>query len=374
MNWQWSALDRFTLVSNSDAHSPQKLGREANLFDTDFSYDGLFNALKSQEGFLGTYEFFPEEGKYHLDGHRACGVTLEPKDTIRYKGICPVCGRPLTVGVLNRVEELSDRPAPQKPEGSAGYEYLIPLPEILAEIKGSGPDSKAVMQAYQQTISAFGNEFTLLEKVPVEDIKRSGDPVLAEAIRRMRSQQVNPQPGFDGVYGVIRIFEDGELAKLSGQLHLFGLVTPVPSEKADHAPALPEPDGLSGTGSLPGVDGLSGTSNLSDANGLSGPSADGLSVLEEPLVTLKTTGLNEAQQQVKEAVTGAVLVKAGPGTGKTSTLIQWIGNQIGSGQARPSEVLAITFTNKAAREISERLAGTLGNDAGQITTDRKSVV
>ncbi len=335
MNWQWSALDRFTMVSNSDAHSPQKLGREANLFNTEFSYDGLFNALKSREGFLGTYEFFPEEGKYHLDGHRACGVTLEPKDTNRCKGICPVCGKPLTVGVLNRVEELSDRPGPQKPEGSADYEYLIPLPEILAEIKGSGPESKTVIQAYQQAISAFGNEFTLLENAPVDEIKRRADPILAEAISRMRLRQVNPQPGFDGVYGVIRIFQEGELAKLSGQLHLFGLTTPVRSEKAGHAPA------LSGTDNLP--------------------------ALEEPAVPLKTTGLNEAQQRVKEAVTGAVLVTAGPGTGKTSTLIQWIGNQIESGQAKPSEVLAITFTNKAAREISDRLVVTLGDDARQIT-------
>jgi uncharacterized protein (TIGR00375 family) len=334
MNWKWSALDRFTLISNSDAHSPQKLGREANLFDTDYSYDGLFNALKSRQGFLGTYEFFPEEGKYHLDGHRACGVILEPKDTIRCKGICPVCGKPLTVGVLNRVEELSDRSIPQKPEGSAGYEYLIPLPEILAEIKGSGPESKTVIQAYQQTISVFGNEFSLLEKVPVDEIKRYADPILAEAIRRMRSQQVNPQPGFDGVYGVIRIFEEGELAKLTGQLHLFGIMPPLQPEKTDHAPV------------------LSG--------------ADNLHVLEEPVVLLKTAGLNEAQQEVKKSVTGAVLVKAGPGTGKTSTLIQWIGNQIASGQAKPSEVLAITFTNKAAREIGERLAVTLGGEAGQI--------
>lgn len=335
MNWKWSSLDRFTLVSNSDAHSPQKLGREVNLFDTEFSYDGLFNALKYRQGFLGTYEFFPEEGKYHLDGHRSCGVTLEPEDTIRCKGICPVCGKPLTIGVLNRVQELSDRPEPRKPEGSAGYQYLIPLPEILAEIKGSGPESKTVIQAYQQAISVFGNEFTLLEKVPVDEIKHSADPILAEAVRRMRSRQVNPQPGFDGVYGVIRIFGEGELAKLTGQLHLFGLVTPLQPKKADHAPA------------------LSG--------------ADNLPALEEPVVPLKTAGLNKAQQQVKDAVTGAVLVKAGPGTGKTSTLIQWIGNQIASGQARPSEVLAITFTNKAAREISERLAVTLGDEAMQIT-------
>lgn len=338
MNRKWSSLDRFTLISNSDAHSPQKLGREANLFDAEFSYDGLFNALKTQEGFLGTYEFFPEEGKYHLDGHRKCGITLTPQDTIRYNGICPVCGEPLTVGVLNRVEALSDRSEPQKPTGAASYDYLIPLPEILAEIKGSGPQSKTVTQAFHQTISVFGNEFTLLEKVPVEDIKRYGDPILAEAIRRMRKQEVIPQPGYDGVYGIIRIFEDGELAKLSGQLHLFGSPEPVQTGKTQPI-ALPT------------------SSHTEKAQ-----------EVKEPVVPLKPSGLNEAQQQVKKSVTGAVLVKAGPGTGKTSTLIQWIGHQVASRQAHPSQVLAITFTNKAAREISERLTHSLGDEAQQVTS------
>ncbi len=336
MNWKWSALDRFTLISNSDAHSPQKLGREANLFDTEFSYDGLFNALKTQKGFKGTYEFFPEEGKYHHDGHRKCGISLEPKDTIRYKGICPVCGESLTVGVLNRVEELSDRIEPQKPEGAADYDYLIPLPEILSEIKGSGPASKTVMQAFHQAISLFGNEFSLLEEVPVEDIKRYGDPILAEAIRRMRFHEVKPQAGYDGIYGTIRVFEEGELAKLTGQLYLFGAPESVSSVKT----------------------------NFIDNPVF--PGKDEIHPLEEPVIPIKSSGLNEAQQQVKESITGAVLVKAGPGTGKTNTLIQWIANQIESKQAEPSQVLAITFTNKAAFEISERLTLSLGDEATQV--------
>ena len=338
MNWKWSALDRFTLISNSDAHSPQKLGREANLLDTEFSYDGLFNALKTKQGFKGTYEFFPEEGKYHHDGHRKCGISLEPKDTIRYKGICPVCGRPLTVGVLNRLEELSDRPEPQKPEGAANFDYLIPLPEILSEIKNSGPASKTVMQAFHQAISTFGNEFSLLEEVPVEDIKRYGDPILAEAIRRMRLREVNPQAGYDGLYGTIRIFEEGELAELKGQLYLFGMpeaISPEKTRPVDKQPFFKE---------------------------------NKIQRVEEPAVPVTPYRLNEAQQKVKESISGKVLVKAGPGTGKTNTLIRWIINQVENKQAKPPEVMAITFTNKAAFEINERLTLSLGGKAKQIVT------
>ena len=336
MNWKWSALDRFTLISNSDAHSPQKLGREANLLDTEFSYDGLFNALKTKQGFKGTYEFFPEEGKYHHDGHRKCGISLEPKDTIRYKGICPVCGRPLTVGVLNRLEELSDRPEPQKPEGAANFDYLIPLPEILSEIKNSGPASKTVMQAFHKAISTFGNEFSLLEEVPVEDIKRYGDPILAEAIRRMRLREVNPQAGYDGLYGTIRIFEEGELAELKGQLYLFGMpeaISPEKTRPVDKQSFFKE---------------------------------NKIQRVEEPAVPVTPYRLNEAQQKVKESISGKVLVKAGPGTGKTNTLIQWIINQVENKQAKPPEVMAITFTNKAAFEINERLTLSLGDKAKQI--------
>jgi uncharacterized protein (TIGR00375 family) len=214
MNWQWSALDRFTLISNSDAHSAAKLGREATLFNTERSYDGLFNALKTKQGFAGTYEFFPEEGKYHHDGHRKCGVSLLPEATLSYKGRCPQCGGPLTVGVLHRIQHLSDRKAPLPPPGAPEFHHIIPLPEMLSEIKNSGTASKAVQQAFHQVISAFGNEFNLLKAVPVEDIRKAGYLVLAEAIRRMREQEVSPVPGYDGMYGVIKIFEEGELKRL----------------------------------------------------------------------------------------------------------------------------------------------------------------
>jgi uncharacterized protein (TIGR00375 family) len=211
MNWQWSALDRFTLVSNSDAHSAPKLGREATLFNTELSYDGLFNALKTKQGFVGTYEFFPEEGKYHHDGHRNCGVCLLPEATMLHNGRCPQCGQPLTVGVLHRVQKLADRKAPQPPQNAPAFDYIIPLPEILAEIKKTGPGSKAVQKDFHQAISTFGNEFNLLKAVPVEDIRRQANPVLAEAIRRMRQHEVKPVPGYDGLYGMIKIFSEGEL-------------------------------------------------------------------------------------------------------------------------------------------------------------------
>jgi len=215
MNWQWSALDRFTLISNSDAHSAPKLGREATLFNTERSYDGIFNAMKTRQGFVGTYEFFPEEGKYHHDGHRNCGVCLLPEATISHNGRCPECGGPLTVGVLHRIQQLSDRKAPQPPQHAPVFDYIIPLPEILAEIRKSGPGTKAVLKDFHQAISTFGNEFNLLKAVPVEDIRRQGSPVLAEAIRRMREHEVKPVPGYDGLYGVIKIFNDEELSRSS---------------------------------------------------------------------------------------------------------------------------------------------------------------
>lgn len=217
MNWRVSALDRYTLVSNSDAHAPQRLGREANLLDTDLTYDSMFKALKTKQGFLGTIEFFPEEGKYYIDGHRKCGVCTEPATTQAYQGLCPVCGNPLTVGVLHRVEELADRPQPQQPPDAANFEYLIPLPEIIAEINGTGPNTRGVEQKYRQIISQFGNEFAFLREAPLEAIQNHLGPVYAEAIRRLRRHQVNPLPGYDGVYGTIRLFQPTEIQQLTGQ-------------------------------------------------------------------------------------------------------------------------------------------------------------
>ncbi len=221
MNRKWSSLDRFALMSNSDAHSPAKLGREANLFNTGLSYDALFQAVKTGEGFSGTYEFFPEEGKYFLDGHRKCGISLQPQQTIGYRNICPQCGRPLTIGVLNRVENLTDRPQPVAPATEAGFRYIVPLPEILAEINGVSVESKKQQKAFVEAISAFGNEFSLLNDAPVESIHRY-HPALGEAIRRIRNHEVIRIPGYDGVYGSIRLFKEGELKQFNTpQLRIF---------------------------------------------------------------------------------------------------------------------------------------------------------
>lgn len=221
MNWRWSKLDAITMMSSSDAHSPQKLGREANLFNTELSYDGLFDAVKTGQGFAGTYEFFPEEGKYSWDGHRKCGICLSPSETIVHKGICPRCGKPLTIGVMHRVELLADRAAPQQPQRAAEFQYIIPLPEILAELHGAGPDSKKVTVAFTAAISAFGNEFTLLKEAPLEMIERY-NPLLAEAIGRMRSGDVRRTAGYDGVYGTIKLFDEAELQQpVKKQLSMF---------------------------------------------------------------------------------------------------------------------------------------------------------
>ncbi len=217
MNRKVSSLDKYTLVSNSDAHSPQKLGREATLFDTDMSYYAMFEALKTRKGYAGTYEFFPEEGKYHIDGHRKCGISMLPEETIRYNKRCPVCGKPLTVGVLHRVEELADRRTPKKPNHDPGYHYLIPLPELLSELTGTGPNTKGVTQLFSKLITEYGNEFSLLRNVPLEDIEKSSGRLISEAIRRVRCHEVNLVSGFDGQFGTIKVFNPGEIANFMGQ-------------------------------------------------------------------------------------------------------------------------------------------------------------
>ncbi|MCG2616017.1 endonuclease Q family protein [Terrimonas sp. NA20] len=205
MNWRWSQLDRLTMLSSSDAHSAQKLGREANLFETKVSYETMFEAIRHRDGFLGTYEFFPEEGKYSWDGHRNCGVCLSPEESMALDNHCPKCGKPVTVGVMQRIEKLADRKQPLQPEKAPSFQYIIPLAEILSEIHGTGVDSKKVMKAYADTVGSFGNEFDLLQIVPVGDIHRY-NPLLAEAIRRMRAGEVIRKAGYDGVYGKINLF------------------------------------------------------------------------------------------------------------------------------------------------------------------------
>lgn len=208
MNWQLSALDGYQLVSHSDAHSPSKLGREADLLDIELSYQGLFQAVQSGKGLKGTIEFFPEEGKYHYDGHRKCGVCLSPREAEEYKGICPVCGKKLTMGVDHRILQLSDRDESEvsMPESGRPYESLVPLPEVISACVGFSTASKKVQGQYERLLEKLGAEFSILREVPEEDIRAAGGEVLTEGIRRLRAGEVVRKPGFDGEYGKIELF------------------------------------------------------------------------------------------------------------------------------------------------------------------------
>jgi uncharacterized protein (TIGR00375 family) len=221
MNWRLSALDNITLISNSDAHSPSKMGREANIFDTEKSFSAIANSMRTREGFLGTIEFFPEEGKYHYDGHRACAISLSPEETIRQGYLCPKCGKRVTVGVLHRVEKLADRPRGYKPEGMPPYYSLIPLVEVIAETIGVGVASKAVNMEFQRLIQVLGNEFTILMDAPIHGIEQASSPLIGEAISRVRSGRIHVAPGYDGEYGKIKIFDAAERKEVRGQATLF---------------------------------------------------------------------------------------------------------------------------------------------------------
>jgi len=211
MNWRLSSLDRFHLVSNSDAHSPEKIAREATSYDTDINYFAMLHALKNGEGLAGTIEFFPEEGKYHLDGHRNCGICLRPEETKRHNGLCPVCGRALTIGVRHRINTLADRTEEEillnPPARARPMRSFVPLPEILGEFKGVRARSKTVMRSYENLLGNLGSELYILGHAPMEDIRKTESPLLAEAIMRLRQGEVIRQPGYDGKYGAIRMFQ-----------------------------------------------------------------------------------------------------------------------------------------------------------------------
>lgn len=221
MNWRLSALDGITLISNSDAHSAAKMGREANIFDTDISFEAMKRAIRTGEGLLGTIEFFPGEGKYHYDGHRGCAVNFSPKETAQHNYLCPVCGKKVTVGVMNRVEKLADREAGFKPRGAPGFHSLVPLAEIIAETIEKGVGTKAVEREYQVLLQKLGNEFTILMDASLSDIEGAGSLLIREAIARVRSGRVDITPGYDGEYGKIKIFNGDERRMIKGQATLF---------------------------------------------------------------------------------------------------------------------------------------------------------
>lgn len=221
MNRRVSSLDRFALVSNSDAHSPGKVGREATVFHTEMSYSAIMKALQTKEGFGGTAEFFPEEGKYHLDGCRRCGVRLRPKETEACGAYCRGCGKPITVGVMNRVEELADRNQSGLLPKDSGFFSLVPLVEILSEIEGVGANSKKVQCMYEKVLGAVGSEMFVLVSAPLDEVGKACSSHLAEALHRMRRGKVLREAGYDGKPGVIRLFAEKE--RLVEQKKLFPL-------------------------------------------------------------------------------------------------------------------------------------------------------
>lgn len=338
MNWMVSDLEGLTLVSNSDAHSAAKLGREANWFDTQLDYFSVRKALASPDsgGFLGTFEFFAEEGKYHFDGHRKCGVCCSPVETAAIDGNCPVCGKPLTRGVLNRVMALADRRSGYRPSGARPYFSLIPLCDILSEIFRVGPNTKTVQKWYLQALSKLGSEFEILHLKSIEKIQSAGIPLLAVAVERMRSGSIDISPGFDGEFGRIRIFQGHEREKLMGQHSLFagsGWTERPRSRKTEKVASRPV--------HRPAV------AKSTPVQSVSKPISSGTA---DPL-----EGLNAAQREAVMIQDGFLLIVAGPGTGKTRTLTHKIAFFIENRKISSQEILALTFTNRAAEEMRQRL-------------------
>ncbi len=224
MNWRCAFLDNIALISNSDSHSLQRISREANVFETELSYDAIIAALKSRDPtkFLKTLEFFPEEGKYHYDGHRLCNFSSAPEETKRLNGICPKCGKKVTVGVLYRVEALSSRPAGEKPAGAIPYQNMVPLDEIIAESFGVGTASKRVKDEYHSLVGHIGTELAVLYDAPRDALERATVAEVAEGIMRVREGRVEIEPGYDGEYGKIRIFREDEQKIPTRQTSLFG--------------------------------------------------------------------------------------------------------------------------------------------------------
>ncbi|ASU82446.1 AAA family ATPase [Nocardiopsis gilva YIM 90087] len=411
MNWRISGLDRYRLVSNSDAHSPPMLGRETTVLDTELDYFAIRRALETGAGHEGSVEFFPEEGKYHVDGHRKCEVRMEPRETRERGTACPVCGKPVTVGVLSRVEELADRPAGARPEGAADFRSLVPLPEVMGEILSVGPKSKKVRGEIDTLTAALGPELAILETVPTDDIERHS-PLLAEAVGRLRRGEVIREAGYDGEYGVIRLFEPDELKRASTAAvpSLFddlpfdtGGAAPEPQStrrepaaeppsdaasegKARSGPTAPSDEGKAGDAApeAPATERGSASSGAAESpapgpersDGATPPDAGAANGDQPPREAPEPPdhpgaslldGLDPDQRAAAEVTDGPVLIIAGPGTGKTRTVTHRLAHLVAERGVDPEHCLAITFTRRAAEEMAERLTALAPEHAPRLT-------
>ena len=364
MNWMCSSLDGYRLVSNSDAHSPPMLGREATTLDTELDYFAIEDALRTGAGLHGTINFFPEGGRYHLDGHRKCGVRLEPAESAACGGLCPECGKPLTIGVLNRVTELADRPAGYRPTGAPQSTSLVALPEVIGEILGTGAKSKKVTAEVDRLVGALGPELAILLEVPLDELSRAGGSLLAEAVSRLRAGTARKDPGYDGEYGVIR------------------LLSPAISLAARRCSTSARPGGRppgrrAGAGPFPAPSAAEAGARRAVLAGEKPPGP--------PIAASRRTRRRRAhpaaarlagrgmlaeldpEQRAAAEAAAPLMIIAGPGSGKTRTLTHRIAAAIASQQVRPEQCLALTFTRRAAEEMRQRLAALLGRRAARLT-------
>ena len=375
MNWRISALDKYQLISNSDAHSPAKLGREANLLDIELTYEALRNAIQEGVGLAGTIEFFPEEGKYHFDGHRKCHLCLSPPEAEKYQGKCPVCGRKLTIGVSHRVEQLADRPEGFLRADGKAFESLVPLSEVIGASVGYSAASRKVVRQYEEMLRKLGPEFEILRIIPLEEIRSVSGHLITEGIRRLREGKVERIPGFDGEYGTIKLFKQTEIENLDGQMSLFdGMENIRDTKEISGNTGTIQENGLSNEAQENGLSDeaqKNGRSDEAQVNSLSNEAQEsGLSdnalksrkgqTISKPVDGPVPQPLNPQQQKAVRSIDRAVAVIAGPGTGKTKTLISRIRYLLETRKVKPSEITAVTFTNKAAAEMQERLRQQLG--------------
>jgi len=355
MLWINSTLDSYTLLSNSDAHSPERLGRNSNIFDTDVSYHGIVDAIKKGDGttFKGTIDLFPQEGKYHFDGHRKCGIRWSPLESIKHNGICPVCGKKVTEGVLNRAAQLADRESHEIRDIRLPYTSIIPLKEVLSEIHGIGGNSKFITREYFNILKNLGPELGILIDVPVPEIEEKAGSILAEAVYRMRARRVRIQEGFDGEYGRITLFGEKEIlaAKSKDQESLFAGAEPVwkRPEKREPIPF-----------------------DLAEFNRLK--QEENREKQQKDIQKFKIKGedplknLNIDQKRAATWGKGQCMVIAGPGTGKTRVLTHRIGYLVRDLQIDPSAILAVTFTNKAAVEMKSRILSFIPSEQADLMT------
>ncbi len=357
MNWRIKDLDNVRLISNSDAHSPGYLGRNASVFNTDLSYAAIRQALEKNDltTYKGTLDMYPHQGKYHYDGHRKCNICLNPATTAKIDGICPECGRKVTCGVLNRVQELATRPEGYVPKNRHGFKSIIPLADILSEIFEVGPKTKKVTGYYNHAIKALGPELGILLNRSFEEIEKANIPLLAEAVKKMQTGDISIDPGFDGEFGKVKIFSREEKEILRGEKYLLFDLAPRKSRVGKKVNA--------GKKVKAGIQVKSARKiKLNKKAKPKIKATQDKTIIKKNKINQESvkpkdllTGLNPEQQRAVDSSARAMIIQAGPGTGKTRTLTAKIAHLVSNKNIDPGSILALTFTNKAAKELELRI-------------------